>query len=701
MSDNKRYCMGCMKELDPQAIICPHCHYSTGMSNKSSYLNQGNTVADRYLIGKATAASNDSVIYIGLDKLTDRTVTVYEFFPAKLASREASGAINTADAEKSTLFESCLQSFLGLWRGIKMFDDVKCLPHITDIVRDNGTAYAIADYKETVALKDYFAKTKKPLPAGKAVPAFIPLVNALKLLHNAGIVHGNITPSTIQVGADGRLNLIGFSIPQCRSDIPELAAKPVSGFSALEIYQSSSAKTCSDIYSIMAVMYYSITGLVLPRATERTENNTLSIPASVAASIPAPLTEAFSRALEVQPNARLSDADELSELLRAARPAPAKAKQPKPVAPAAARPVPAARPAEVPEKAPEATPSKPDADPNEQTIAFAPQEYDSPIAEKAPAEESTASPVPNNNQRRAPQRPAAKRPVGTRRRPAAEAVSEDNGKDLPLPVLGIATGVTVVIICFILFILSYVTFLYKSVEIPVLDDIFSSFSILPMNKEKEDTEPTNKTPDVAVDNGPVYVTVPDFSDKTEDYIRGSDAYNKNFLFIYKYEASEKVAKGGVISQSSPANASVEMGSTIVLTISTGKPELIVPDVTGKTYEEAAKILKSAGFTVKKEILDNPDGRPANIVQTLSIEPGKGAAKGTEILVYVWDEPEVTTEPSTEPSTEPTTEATTQPTTQPTTEATTEPTTQPTTAATTQPSTEPSTQAPTTTTSAAE
>ena len=162
------------------------------------------------------------------------------------------------------------------------------------------------------------------------------------------------------------------------------------------------------------------------------------------------------------------------------------------------------------------------------------------------------------------------------------------------------------------------------------------------------------------------------------------------FFIYKYEASEKVEKGGVINQSSPPGESVEVGSTIVLTISTGKPDIIVPDVTGKTYEEAAKILKSAGFTVKKEILDNPDGRPANIVQTLSIEPGKGAAKGTEIVVYVWDEAEeVTTEPSTEPVTEPTTQPTTEPSTEPTTQPSTQPSTEPTTQPSTAPSTEPS------------
>ena len=71
---------------------------------------------------------------------------------------------------------------------------------------------------------------------------------------------------------------------------------------------------------------------------------------------------------------------------------------------------------------------------------------------------------------------------------------------------------------------------------------------------------------------PSYVTVPVFTDKTEDFIKSSDAYNRNFTFTYTYEASDTVERGGVISQSVTANESVMQGTTIELVISTGKPE---------------------------------------------------------------------------------------------------------------------------------
>lgn len=660
MSDSKRYCMGCMKPLDDQAIICPHCHYSTGINNKASYISQGTIIAGRYLIGKAVSAANDNVVYIGLDKETEQTVSVCEFYPAKIASRDNFGTV-VCQNEKAALYDGCLQSFLSLWRGIRMFDDIRCLPNVTDIFEDNNTAYAVYSHKDTVALKDYFAKARKPLAATKAVSAFYPLLSALKLLHNAGIVHGNITPSTIHVGADGRLNLAGFSIPQCRSDIPELAMKPVSGFSPIELYQGGTARAQSDIYSVMAVMYYSVTGTVLTRAPERVENGKLSMPVSVAQTMPSALKEAFTRSLAVQPTDRLGRVDELMLLLKSNNaPASARATAQK------------ARPAASAKTSPA----------QEETVAFTP-----PPTPAKPVEEPTEYAVeaePDYD--------------------GYDEYDENEGKisrlskfDIPLPALGALTCLAVVVICFILFVVLYATVLHSKIEVPLLDDMLAPITFLPMNKDDDDKDIPGFDNNNLPQNNIEYITVPDFTKFTKEYIESNEDFNRNFLIEFRSEASEKVEKDGIIRQSVTAGESVVSRTKIILTVSTGQPEIIVPDVYGKTYDEASKILTKAGFTVSKEVIDNPDGKPGDTVSNMSIEPGTGASKGTEITLYVYDEPEeettepITTEPSTQPSTEPSTEPSTQPSTEPSTQPSTEPSTQP----STEPSTEPSSEAETT------
>jgi serine/threonine-protein kinase len=61
--------------------------------------------------------------------------------------------------------------------------------------------------------------------------------------------------------------------------------------------------------------------------------------------------------------------------------------------------------------------------------------------------------------------------------------------------------------------------------------------------------------------------------------------------------SDDVDEGDVISQS-PSTGTGFKDDTIVLTVSRGPEFVVVPDVEGKTEDEATKILESAGFKVK-------------------------------------------------------------------------------------------------------
>ena len=93
MTENKNYCMGCMKEIDPDETICPHCSYNTLSSQKAPFLSKGNIISGKYLVGKVESFSVDSITYIGLDTETDTTVSIIEFYPEKIVSR----TVNTAE----------------------------------------------------------------------------------------------------------------------------------------------------------------------------------------------------------------------------------------------------------------------------------------------------------------------------------------------------------------------------------------------------------------------------------------------------------------------------------------------------------------------------------------------------------------------------------------------------------------------------
>ena len=66
------------------------------------------------------------------------------------------------------------------------------------------------------------------------------------------------------------------------------------------------------------------------------------------------------------------------------------------------------------------------------------------------------------------------------------------------------------------------------------------------------------------------------------------------------EESESIDEGRIIDQSPDTGINVGAGSTITLTVSTGPPEVEIPDVVGERIRDARKELEDAGFEVEVE-----------------------------------------------------------------------------------------------------
>ncbi len=66
------------------------------------------------------------------------------------------------------------------------------------------------------------------------------------------------------------------------------------------------------------------------------------------------------------------------------------------------------------------------------------------------------------------------------------------------------------------------------------------------------------------------------------------------------EESESIPEGTVISQSPDTGTNVGPGATVTLTVSSGPPEIDIPDVVGESVRDARKALEEAGFEVEVE-----------------------------------------------------------------------------------------------------
>ena len=584
MADNRKYCPGCMEAIEDGVDVCPHCFYNIDTENNSPALSAGTIVSGRYLIGKVIRLANDSITYLGRDLYSDTVLSIAEFFPSKILSRENGETTITVKLGYDTMFENCRESFLSLWRALDMFKADPCLPKVQDIIESNGTVYAISEYLDSITLKAFFEETKKPLSWARAHSAFKPVLACLQKLHSAGIMHGSISPNTVHVGADGKLHLTAFSIPQCYSSVEELRTRPVQGFSAIELYGETAAlKAYSDVYSVMALLYYSITGLVPPVATKRAVKDTMVLPAAIASTLSSKVIDCFVRSLSVYPQNRIASIEEVISCLA---------------------------PVSAPRNTVPAQPQPAQAEPEAQ---YEPETYDEPYAED---EEPTA--------------PAKK------------------NSSTSLVTLALTTFFAAVIICTILFCGLYSTILYKSIEVPFLDNILGSVSFLPMNKQVTDVYvpeadvTTTQAPPVTDKS---YVTVPDFTSHTRDSILTNATFNERFNIIFTEDYSDTVAKDSIIKQSSEKGESVLTGTTITVVVSLGDKPIELPNVIGMQYSKAKKELEERGFTVTKEVMENKGGNKENEVYLMDKVAGLEFQKGTEIVLSIWGE-----EPTTEEST---------------------------------------------------
>ena len=131
------------------------------------------------------------------------------------------------------------------------------------------------------------------------------------------------------------------------------------------------------------------------------------------------------------------------------------------------------------------------------------------------------------------------------------------------------------------------------------------------------------------------VQIPDLVNKTQDEAEQIVKELKLKLVVKSEEYNENVEEGKIISQD-PAyqeNYTIKEHSEISVVISKGTETVEVPDVVGKTREEAEKLLKDAGLVA--EITEENDEKvEAGIVLSQDIEDGETVNKGSTVKLVV-------------------------------------------------------------------
>ena len=478
----------------------------------------------------------------------------------------------------------------------------------------DGTSYIAMEYVAGLTLKQ-IVREHGPLPTAQAVDLTVQILRAARFAHRRGVIHRDLKPHNVIVDEEGRAKVTDFGIARAgASDMTQTGSiMGTAQYLSPEQAHGHAVTARSDLYAVGIILYELLTGRVPFDAESavtiavKQVNEAPVPPSHINPEVTPELEAVVLTALQKDPAARFADADEFVAALQAAA-----SRMPSPAAIAAAEAAAAALPL-----AAAAVAAAPPIDP---LTGFYPGAgpYD-PDRELAPLA-----------------------PLPPRRRPR-----------WPWVLLALALAALVLVA---------VLLLAAPERVQVPDVVGSSISFAQQRLEKAGFEvatvrdnsdkPRNQVIGQSpaggsaadegsrvrlnISDGPRIQTVPNVvgARRTTAIKALKDA---GFKVKVVRQFSAAVRADRVIAQSPSAESSVEQGRTVQIMVSKGSEQVAVPDVVGKSEDDARATLEGAGFDVavrRRESTDEESG--AVLAQT----PGAGenAPNGSRVTITVAEQP---------------------------------------------------------------
>ena len=273
----KHRCPVCGKLTDQP--VCPVCGWAEGQANAPHQLQPGTVLRGQYVIGRALGQGGYGITYLGWDRELERTVAIKEFFPSSMVTRDtAQGTgVQFFTAYSQEQYTAGRERFLREARALAKFSSVPEIVGIHSCFEENHTAYMVMEYVKGSNLVLYTRNAGGRLSAEETLRILKPIMAALDQVHQAGIIHRDISPDNIILEPMGGAKLIDFGAaravenPDADADMTRSTEAIVKqGFAPPEQYRSRGGiGPWSDEYALCATVYFCLTGQVPPDAISR------------------------------------------------------------------------------------------------------------------------------------------------------------------------------------------------------------------------------------------------------------------------------------------------------------------------------------------------------------------------------------------------------------------------------------------------
>lgn len=271
------------------------------------------TLLGPYRIKSLVAQGGFSLVYLAIDEDTGDEVIVKEYMPKTSARRDTHGRVVPSEMKYAQ----------NLHIGRKLFfQEAKAVaslrhPSIVSVLAfflANDTGYLVMPNERGRNLGAFVQERRVGVSTTFILEVFVPVLEALALLHRRGMVHLDVKPGNIHLRHGNRPMLLDLgAVHLLQQGRPRGGQVITAGYSPIEQYlRDGRIGPWSDVYAVGATMRACMEGRVPPPAPERKTHDTL-IPATekLKTRYPSGLLELVDWAMSVEPEMRPRDAGEL------------------------------------------------------------------------------------------------------------------------------------------------------------------------------------------------------------------------------------------------------------------------------------------------------------------------------------------------------------------------------------------------------
>lgn len=290
------------------------------MSN-TRCLKPGVILKERYKIEEVIGAGGFGITYRAWDPLLQSYVAIKEYYPSGIATRSAdSSKVCVPVGQEQREYHRGRIRFLKEAQDVARFQSEPNIVSIYDYLEENDTAYMVMEYLHGCTLKQYIREHGGRLDTDHILHICLSVLDALAVVHKAGMIHRDISPENIFICEDLTVKLIDFgAAKQVYLDGEQtmsVVLKP--GYAPPEQYAKKDKQgPWTDIYALGGTLYFAATGEKPEESFGRVLEDTIKPVCEVNPEIPRAMSQVIMRAMSVKIEDRYQTVEAMREALLA------------------------------------------------------------------------------------------------------------------------------------------------------------------------------------------------------------------------------------------------------------------------------------------------------------------------------------------------------------------------------------------------